>query len=85
MLIRGVENRENFFFNFLCGGLTGLTAATLTFPLDVVRTRLAATTINSTIKENHLSSSLNNLFKNEGIRGLYKGYSVASFVYYSIN
>ena len=64
----------------MCGGLTGLTASSLTFPLDVARTRLGATTINSEVKENKVSQSLINLWKNEGIRGLYKGYSVACFV-----
>ncbi len=81
LIIRGNQNRHNsIFYTFVCGGLTGLTAATLTFPLDVARTRLAATTVNSTIKENKFTTSLINLWKNEGIRGLYKGYSVASFV-----
>jgi hypothetical protein len=81
IIIRGNQNHQNsIFYTFLCGGLTGLTASSLTFPLDVARTRLAATTINSTLKENRLSTSLINLWKNEGLKGLYKGYSVASFV-----
>ena len=80
LFIRDNPKRQNsIFYIFLCGGLTGLTAATFTFPLDVARTRLAATTVNSTIKENRISTSLINLWKNEGLKGLYKGYSVASF------
>jgi hypothetical protein len=82
LIIRGNSKRHNSnFYNFLCGGLTGLTAATLTFPLDVARTRLGVTTLNSEIKENKLSSALINLWKNDGIKGLYKGYTVASFVF----
>lgn len=81
IIIRGNENRhDSIFYTFICGGLTGLTASSLTFPLDVARTRLAATTTNSLIKENKLSTSLLNLWKNDGIKGLYKGFSVASFV-----
>lgn len=83
IIIRNNPNRSNsIFYFFVCGGLTGLTASTLTFPLDVSRTRLAATTVNSVVKENKVSQSLINLWKGEGIRGLYKGYSVASFVKY---
>ncbi len=74
------ERVQNIMFRqFLCGGLTGLIASTLTFPLDVARTRLGVTTLHSKIKENRLSLSLYNLWKNDGIRGLYKGYTIASF------
>lgn len=81
LIIRRNSNRVNsVFFNFICGGLTGLTAATLTFPLDVARTRLAATTLNSELKENRIVISLMHLWKTEGLKGLYKGYSIACFV-----
>lgn len=79
--IREKENRRtSFFFNFLCGGLAGLTAATFTFPLDVARTRISIYTENSHVKENSITVSLINLWKVAGIKGLYKGYSVAAFV-----
>jgi len=81
LILRGNSQRQNSnLLNFLCGGLTGVTAATLTHPLDVARTRLAVTTLHSKINENRLFSSLMNLWKIEGIKGLYKGYSVATFV-----
>jgi hypothetical protein len=79
LLMRGEhnKNRQNsIFYTILCGGLTGLNAITLTFPLDVARTRLAVDTQNSPIKEKSLLSSLLHLYKTEGIKGLYKGYSV---------
>ena len=74
---------RTFLKSFFCGALAGLNAITLTFPLDVMRTRLAANTANSDVKDTHLFKSLVQLFKNEGIRGLYKGYSITFLV--SIN
>jgi hypothetical protein len=44
--------------------------------LDVARTRLAVDTVNSPVKENSLINSILNLWKTEGFKGLYKGYSV---------
>jgi solute carrier family 25 phosphate transporter 23/24/25/41 len=35
------EGSENPFSKFLCGGLTGMTASTLTYPLDLIRTHLS--------------------------------------------
>jgi solute carrier family 25 protein 16 len=74
------RNTSSFFWLFSCGAVSGLTAVSCTFPLDVARTRLAINTENSHIKENKISLSLINLWKEKGIRGLYKGYSVASIV-----
>ena len=65
---------------FISGALTGLTAQTLTFPLDVARTRLAATTHNSIVQESRLIVSLKYLWQIGGIRGLYKGYAAACVV-----
>ena len=64
----------------ICGGLAGINAITCTFPLDVARTRLAVNTANSNLQESSLSSTLVSLWKNEGIKGLYKGYSVTFIV-----
>jgi len=48
IFIRGHKrDTNNILFTLLCGALTGLNAITLTFPLDVVRTRLACHTLNS--------------------------------------
>ena len=38
---RGIM-RSDYCLNFVCGGLAGITAASATYPLDLVRTRLAA-------------------------------------------
>ena len=64
----------------ICGALTGLNAITITFPLDVARTRLACNTENSSVKDSKLWATLINLYKKEGIRGLYKGYSITFLV-----
>lgn len=80
-IIRGHENRQNsIFYTMICGGLAGINAITCTFPLDVARTRLAVNTANSNLQESSLSSTLVSLWKNEGIKGLYKGYSVTFIV-----
>ncbi|KAK1312044.1 Mitochondrial adenine nucleotide transporter ADNT1 [Acorus calamus] len=53
------------------GGFSGITAAAMTYPLDLVRTRLAAQT-----KEMYyrgISHTLYTIWRDEGIRGLYKG------------
>lgn len=76
-IIRGRKERQNsLFYTLICGFLTGINAITLTFPLDVARTRIAVDTANSSVKESSLTNTLVNLWKSEGIRGLYKGYSV---------
>lgn len=47
-MVTGMENRHresissNVFVHFVAGGLAGITAASATYPLDLVRTRLAA-------------------------------------------
>ncbi|KAK1321794.1 hypothetical protein QJS10_CPA03g01754 [Acorus calamus] len=55
----------------LGGGLSGLTAAAMTYPLDLVRTRLAAQT--NEMYYRGISHTLHTIWRDEGIRGLYKG------------
>lgn len=69
---------KNFLGLFLCGAFSGWAAVTATFPLDVVRTRLAIHTEHSAIKEKTITESLRNVYKEGGIRGLYKGYGLTS-------
>jgi hypothetical protein len=84
IFIRGKEKKNMIFRTFICGALAGLNAITMTFPLDVARTRLAINTANSHIKENNIFQSLQNLYKTEGFKGLFRGYSIC-FVVYQIN
>ncbi|KAL5126780.1 Mitochondrial substrate carrier family protein B [Glycine soja] len=57
--------------HFVGGGMAGITAATSTYPLDLVRTRLAAQT-NFTYYRG-IWHALHTISKEEGIFGLYKG------------
>ncbi|GAU42418.1 hypothetical protein TSUD_247600 [Trifolium subterraneum] len=57
--------------HFVGGGLAGITAATSTYPLDLVRTRLAAQT-NFTYYRG-IGHALQTIVKEEGLFGLYKG------------
>lgn len=55
----------------VAGGGAGVTAASLTYPLDLVRTRLAAQTSSRYYKG--IGGTLGTIAKDEGLRGLYKG------------
>ena len=81
LIVRGQKDRQNsIYYTSICGALTGLTAITLTFPLDVARTRLAV--ITSTGQNNNIGllKSVSDLYKDYGLKGLYKGYSSAFIV-----
>ncbi|KAJ1390015.1 Mitochondrial carrier protein [Sesbania bispinosa] len=70
------ENRRgnssaNLFVHFVGGGLSGMTAASATYPLDLVRTRLAAQ--RSTIYYRGISHAFTTICREEGFLGLYKG------------
>ncbi|KAK4351387.1 hypothetical protein RND71_030700 [Anisodus tanguticus] len=75
-LILGVESQGENITADLCirllgGGLAGITAASLTYPLDLVRTRLAAQT--KVIYYRGICHALQTISREEGIAGLYKG------------
>jgi hypothetical protein len=74
-----VEKDKKFSKMLLCGALAGLNAITITFPLDVARTRLACN------KDSSLVKSIVGLFQTDGYRGLYKGYSLVFIVYNYFN
>uniref|UniRef100_A0A2N9HUG1 Uncharacterized protein n=1 Tax=Fagus sylvatica TaxID=28930 RepID=A0A2N9HUG1_FAGSY len=70
------ENRRGNMSSDMCvhfvgGGLAGITAASATYPLDLVRTRLAAQT-NITYYRG-IWNSLGIICRDEGFMGLYKG------------
>ncbi|KAL8508991.1 hypothetical protein ACS0TY_016252 [Phlomoides rotata] len=60
-----------FFVHFVGGGLAGITAASATYPLDLIRTRLAAQ--RNTIYYKGVSHALQTICREEGFLGLYKG------------
>jgi hypothetical protein len=78
--IRGKPQDEYHVYRlFLCGILAGLNAATVTYPLDVARTLLAIKTSHNDINAG-LVQTLLNLYKSEGLKGYYKGYSLVFIV-----
>ncbi|RDX72362.1 Mitochondrial substrate carrier family protein B [Mucuna pruriens] len=74
-LLLGENRRGNTsadpFVHFLGGGLSGVTAAAATYPLDLVRTRLAAQ--RSSMYYRGISHAFNTICREEGFLGLYKG------------
>nr|XP_009802225.1 PREDICTED: mitochondrial substrate carrier family protein B-like isoform X3 [Nicotiana sylvestris] len=75
-LILGVESQGENITADLCirlvgGGLSGITAASVTYPLDLVRTRLAAQ--RNVIYYRGIWHALQTISREEGIAGLYKG------------
>ncbi|XP_058215227.1 uncharacterized protein LOC131326455 isoform X2 [Rhododendron vialii] len=59
------------FAHFVGGGLAGITAASATYPLDLVRTRLAAQT--NTTYYRGIWHTIHTICRDEGYWGLYKG------------
>ncbi|XP_031381038.1 mitochondrial substrate carrier family protein B-like isoform X2 [Punica granatum] len=75
-MIPGLEKYRNnmtaeLSMHFVGGGLAGITAATATYPLDLVRTRLAAQT--NVIYYRGIWHALGTIIAEEGHLGLYKG------------
>ncbi|KAF3433623.1 hypothetical protein FNV43_RR24726 [Rhamnella rubrinervis] len=75
-MIPGLESHGEYmstdpFVNFISGGLAGITAASTAYPLDLVRTRLAAQT--NVMYYRGFCHALQTICRDEGIFGLYKG------------
>ncbi|XP_030480727.1 uncharacterized protein LOC115697747 [Cannabis sativa] len=58
-----------------CGGLSGIASSTATFPLDLVRRRmqLEGAGGRARVYNTALFGTFKHIFKNEGLRGLYRG------------
>lgn len=74
--IPAIESRSgrasaDVFVHFVCGGSAGLTAAAATYPLDLVRTRLAAQ--RNSIYYRGIWHTIHTICRDEGFVGLYKG------------
>ncbi|XP_024986037.1 uncharacterized protein LOC112521418 isoform X2 [Cynara cardunculus var. scolymus] len=59
----------------LCGGLAGSTAALFTTPFDVVKTRLQTQVPGSVNRYHGVFSTLKDISRHEGLKGLYRGLS----------
>ncbi|KAK4359262.1 hypothetical protein RND71_021491 [Anisodus tanguticus] len=71
---KGRNAGADIFVHFVGGGLAGITAAAATYPLDLVRTRLAAQW--NAIYYQGIGHALRTICRDEGIFGLYKGLGV---------
>ncbi|PIN11673.1 Mitochondrial solute carrier protein [Handroanthus impetiginosus] len=67
----GGNPQADIFVHFVGGGLAGITAASATYPLDLIRTRLAAQ--RNAIYYQGIRHALHTICKDEGFFGLYKG------------
>ncbi|KAL2554544.1 Mitochondrial substrate carrier family protein [Forsythia ovata] len=67
----GGNASADVFVHFVGGGLAGMTAASATYPLDLVRTRLAAQ--RNAIYYRGIWHALHTICRDEGFLGLYKG------------
>lgn len=64
----------------ICGGFTGMTASFLTYPLDLIRTKLSIRVSANTIDKPSMIGVGKEIFKSEGVRGLYRGCPATMFV-----
>ncbi|XP_022891391.1 probable mitochondrial adenine nucleotide transporter BTL1 isoform X3 [Olea europaea var. sylvestris] len=60
----------------LLGALSGLTASTISYPLEVARKRLMVGALQGKCPP-HMSAALSEVVKNEGIKGLYRGWAAS--------
>ena len=57
----------------VCGGLTGMTASTLTYPLDLIRTVLSIRVDSASGKTPSMWGCTTEILARDGIRGMYRG------------
>ncbi|XP_039517579.1 ADP/ATP translocase 3 [Pimephales promelas] len=83
IFLDGVDSRTQFwrYFagNLASGGAAGATSLCLVYPLDFARTRLAADVGKTSLEREFtgLANCLAKIFKSDGVRGLYQGFSVS--------
>ncbi|PIM98853.1 Mitochondrial solute carrier protein [Handroanthus impetiginosus] len=70
-MLKSIPGLDGHGGNFVGGGLAGITAASATYPLDLIRTRLAAQ--RSAIYYKGIGHAVNTICRDEGCLGLYKG------------
>ncbi|KAL6634884.1 hypothetical protein ACP70R_027555 [Stipagrostis hirtigluma subsp. patula] len=67
----------------LCGGLAGSTAALFTTPFDVVKTRVQLQALSPVNRYEGVLHALKEIFRQEGLRGLYRGLTPRLAIYIS--
>lgn len=64
----------------VCGGMTGMSASILTYPLDLIRTMLSVHVDNPNIKKPTIFGTGLAIFQRDGMKGLYRGLPVTLYV-----
>ncbi|KAF3448567.1 hypothetical protein FNV43_RR09280 [Rhamnella rubrinervis] len=77
------SNQPSTIQTLVCGGLAGSTAALFTTPFDVVKTRLQTQVPGSMRKYSSVIHALQEIGKNEGLKGLYRGLTPRLVMYMS--
>ena len=68
------HNIEYNIQNFISGGLSGLSAITITYPTDLIRKRLQIQNFDKHVpKYNGIIDCIKKIYLTEGIKGLYRG------------
>lgn len=68
------HNLHGLSFQLACGGLSGALAVSLTYPTDLIRRRLQLQGFDDSVpKYNGIIDCIQKIYKNEGIRGFYRG------------
>lgn len=67
----------------LCGGFAGSTAALCTTPFDVIKTRVQLQALSPVCKYDGVVHALKEIFRHEGLCGLYRGLTPRLAMYMS--
>lgn len=71
-ILNDYNKNNNLLLNGLNGGLSGLTSWLFIYPSDPIKTKMQ-------IKNINFINSFNEIYKKEGIKGFYKGFSMGLF------
>ncbi|KAG0473313.1 hypothetical protein HPP92_015170 [Vanilla planifolia] len=80
---RHMDSNFKNFHTLICGGLAGSTAALFTTPFDVVKTRLQTQAPGSIGKYHGVFHALEEIARQEGLQGLYRGLTPRLAMYVS--
>lgn len=76
---KSIYNNDNEYGKIFLGGMSGITALSLTYPTDLIRKRLQVQGFRGTPKYKGIIDCVKYIVKNEGVGGLYKGLT-ASYI-----